>query len=89
MDEIEEIRRRKMRQMEQKIKQRQLEEEQQERERSEVDRILAQVLMPDAAAYLKTGALCGLNSIYPFLKSVRSYNLRIKILCGFNVVMIA
>ena len=53
MDEIEEIRRRKMRQMEEKIKQRKLEEEQQDRERTEVDRVLAQVLKPDAVAYLK------------------------------------
>ena len=52
MDEIEEIRRRKMRQMEDKLKQRKLQEEQMERERSEVDRILAQVLMPDAISYL-------------------------------------
>jgi DNA-binding TFAR19-related protein (PDSD5 family) len=52
MDEIEEIRRRKMRKMEKKLKQRKLQEEQLERERSEVERILAQVLMPDAIAYL-------------------------------------
>jgi DNA-binding TFAR19-related protein (PDSD5 family) len=53
MDDIEEIRRRKIRKMEEQLAQRKLQEEQLERERSEVDRILDQVLMPDAVDYLK------------------------------------
>ncbi len=52
MDEIEEIRRRKMRQMEQRLREKQLQEEKVEDERRQVERILGQVLKPDAMSYL-------------------------------------
>ena len=53
MDDIEEIRRRKIRKMEERLAQRKQQEERMERERSEVDRILDQVLMPEATGYLR------------------------------------
>ena len=52
MEDIEEIRRRKMRRMEKMLKEKQLQNQQKERERGEVERILSQVLMPDAIQYL-------------------------------------
>lgn len=53
MDDIEQIRRRKMRQMERMLKEKKLADETKQRERLEIDRILTQVLEPDALQYLK------------------------------------
>ncbi len=52
MDALEEIRKRKMRRMEKMLKERQLQEEQKKRERDEVERVLSQILTPDAIKYL-------------------------------------
>ena len=54
MDSLEEIRRRKMRRMEKMLKEKQLQNEQSKRERDEVERVLSQVLSPDALKYLAT-----------------------------------
>ncbi len=53
MEDIEQIRRRKMRQMERMLKEKKLADETKQRERLEIDRILTQVLEPDALQYLK------------------------------------
>jgi DNA-binding TFAR19-related protein (PDSD5 family) len=52
MEDIEDIRRRKMRQMERRFQARKLQDEQKQTERHEIDRILDQVLKPDAVEYL-------------------------------------
>ena len=54
MDDIEEIRKRKMRQIGRRLQEKKLREDQREVERREVERILTQVLKPDAHEYLRS-----------------------------------
>lgn len=53
MEDIEEIRRRKMREMQKMLKEKKLADERKQKERQEVERILSQVIQPDGLAYLK------------------------------------
>jgi DNA-binding TFAR19-related protein (PDSD5 family) len=52
MDDIERIRRRKMREIESRLRDRELQKEQKEMERQQVQRVLGQVLKEDALEYL-------------------------------------
>ncbi len=53
MDDIEQIRRRKIAEMQRRLKERKFCDEHKERERQEIDRILGGVLTPDAVKYLR------------------------------------
>jgi programmed cell death protein 5 len=53
MDDIEDIRRRKMREMQKRLKEREIKQSQEEQERRELETLLGQVLKPEASQYLE------------------------------------